>query len=530
MPARARVGLFSGPLLLALLLVLPAPDGLSPAGWRTAALAGLMAVWWVTEPVPLAVTSLLPLALLPLLGVADVEAAAAPYANPIVFLFLGGFLLALAMQRSELHRRLARFVLARIGTGPAAVVAGFMAATAFVSLWVSNTATTLLLLPIGLSVVALLRPATARGAGASAVTGTDAGREGPPAAGPDEVARFAAAVTLGIAYAASIGGLGTLVGTPPNALLAGYVSEAHGVELGFARWMLVGIPLVVVGVPLAWLVLVRVVFPLPWTAAPGGAGEPGGDVTAPAGAGGSPAEAGSPWAGLARAVAAESSAAGPASPAERRVALLFTLAGALWISRPLLERWLPGLTDAGIAVAAGLLLFVVPAGGGARGALLDWSWVQAQLPWDVLLLFGGGLSLAAAFESSGLAGWIGGAAAGLAVLPPVFLIAGIAAIVVLLSELASNTAIAALFLPIAASVAEGLGRDPLELAVPAALAASCGFMLPVATPPNAIAYGTRTVTVGQMARAGLLLDLIFVLLVTAASFLLVPVVFGARAS
>jgi sodium-dependent dicarboxylate transporter 2/3/5 len=530
MPARARVGLFIGPLLLALLLVLPAPDGLSPAGWRTAALAGLMAVWWVTEPVPLAVTSLLPLALLPLLGVADVEAAAAPYANPIVFLFLGGFLLALAMQRSELHRRLARSVLARIGTGPAAVVAGFMAATAFVSLWVSNTATTLLLLPIGLSVVALLRPAGSRRAETSAVAGTGAGRERPSAGGSDEVARFAAAVILGIAYAASIGGLGTLVGTPPNALLAGYVSEAHGVELGFARWMLVGIPLVVVGVPLAWLVLVRVVFPLPWTAAPGAAGEPGGDVTAPAGAGGSPAEAGSPWAGLARAVAAESSAAGPASPAERRVALLFALAAALWISRPLLERWLPGLTDAGIAVAAGLLLFVVPAGGGARGALLEWSWVHSRLPWDVLLLFGGGLSLAAAFESSGLAGWIGGAAAGLAVLPPVFLVAGIAAIVVLLSELASNTAVAALFLPIAASVAEGLGRDPLELAVPAALAASCGFMLPVATPPNAIAYGTRTVTVGQMARAGLLLDLVFVLLVTAASFLLVPVVFGARAS
>ena len=465
---RQRVGLVAAPAAFLLLLLLERPAGMTPEAWRAAAVGLLMATWWVTEAIAIPATALLPLVLLPLLGVASIGDAAAPYANPIVFLFLGGFVLAGAMQRWELHRRIALSVVHALGTRPSRVVLGFMVATGFLSMWVSNTATAVMMLPIGLSVIALVAPRDAAG---------DPGQ-----------LNFGTSLMLGIAYAASIGGLATLIGTPPNALLAGYMHTTYGVEIGFALWMLLGLPLVVISLPATWLLLTRVIFPIRIREIPGG-----------------------------RAAMRERlDALGPFAGAERRVAAVFILTAAAWILRPLLEDVVPGLSDAGIAMGAAVVLFLVPSGardhdGGA--GLMDWETAE-RLPWGVLLLFGGGLSLAAAVTDTGLADWIGEALSGLEAWPMIGLVLVVTAVVVFLTELTSNTATAAALLPVLAPLAVSLGEDPLLLAVPAALAASCAFMMPVATPPNALVYGSGYVSIPQMARAGFWLNLLFIVLIT----------------
>ena len=316
----------------------------------------------------------------------------------------------------------------------------------------------------------------------------------------DGRSRFGTVLMLGIAYGCTIGGMGTLIGTPPNAFLAGFMLESYGVSIGFAQWMLLGIPIVLVGLPLAYLVLTRVAFPLRLEELPGGR----------------------------EMVERESMALGPLSTPERRVAAVFTLTALAWMLRPVLTsrvEGLAGLSDAGIAITAALLLFVLPAGDRSRRRLLDWK-LARDTPWGVLVLFGGGLSLAAAVESTGLSAWMGEAVGGLLGWPMIVLILAIVAVVILLTELTSNTATAATFLPVLGGVALGLGRDPLLLAVPAALAASGAFMLPVATPPNAIVYGSGSIRIDEMVRAGVWLNVLFVVLVTAATYALVPLVFG----
>jgi solute carrier family 13 (sodium-dependent dicarboxylate transporter), member 2/3/5 len=478
---RRRIGLLMGPALLGLMLVLPVPDGMSEEAWRTAAVGLLMAVWWISEAIPIPATALLPVALFPMLGVSPVEAAAAPYANPVIFLFLGGFLIAQAMQRWNLHRRIALGVIGAVGTRPVPLIGGFMLAAAFLSMWVSNTATAVMMLPIGLSVVELaLR------------------RQGGDAQEPGD-SNFAIALMLGIAYACSIGGLATLIGTPPNALLAGFMAETYGVQIGFGEWMLVGVPLVLVGLPLAWLVLTRWVYPVRLREIPGGR----------------------------EAIEREIRAMGALSRGERLVAVVFVATAAAWIFRPLLEGWVPGLSDAGIAIAAAVVLFLLPVDLSTGEFVLNWEWAR-RLPWDVLILFGGGLSLAGAISRSGLADWIGASLSGLEVLPLLGIVLVVASVIVFLTELTSNTATAAAFLPVLASLAIGIGENPLLLAVPAALAASCAFMMPVATPPNAIVYGSSFVTIPQMARAGLVLNGIFILLLSLLGYLLVILVFAAE--
>ena len=479
---RRRVGLLVPPALFLLLLLLPAPAGMSAEAWRTACVGLLMAAWWVTEAIPIPATALLPLALFPILGIASIGDAAVPYANPIIFLFLGGFILAGAMQRWELHRRIALTVVQALGTRPPQVVLGFMVATAFLSMWVSNTATAVMMMPIGLSVIALVAPRDEHG---------DPGQ-----------LNFGTALMLGIAYAASIGGLATLIGTPPNALLAGYVQTTYGVEIGFGRWMLLGLPLVVVALPATWLLLTRVSFPIRIREIPGGRA----------------------------AMRARLRELGAVSAAERRVALVFVATAVAWITRPLLEEAVPGLSDAGIAMAAALVLFLAPAGSSPAGVapprLMDWETAE-ELPWGVLLLFGGGLSLAAAVSDTGLADWIGSALSALDRWPTIALVLTVTAVVLFLTELTSNTATAAALLPVLGPLAVTLGEDPLLLAVPAALAASCAFMMPVATPPNALVYGSGYVTIPQMVRAGFGLNLLFIVLITLAVYagmlaLLVP--------
>ena len=474
MSTTRRIGLTAGVLAFAILALAPPPAGLAPAAWRTAAVAAWMAIWWLTEAVPIPVTALLPLVLFPLVGAGDVREAAAPYANPIIFLFMGGFLIALAMERCDLHRRVALHLLARVGSRPAPLIGGFMVATAFLSMWVSNTAVTLMMLPIGVSVIRIAGDETAGG-----------GRS-----------RFGLALMLGIAYAASIGGVGTLVGTPPNAFLAGFLEETYGIQIGFAEWLMLGLPLVIVALPVVFWLLTRFIVRVERDEIPG----------------------------VREHISGALQSLGAATTAERRVGAVFVAAAVLWVARPILENWVSGLSDAGIAIACGLALFVLPAGKG-EGALLDWETAE-KLPWGILILFGGGLSLAATIDRTGLNVWLGGLVAGLAEWPPALFILLVVTLVVVLTELTSNTATTAALLPVLGATALQVGWDPRLIVVPAALAASCAFMLPIATPPNAIVYGSGQVTIGEMARAGIWVNLVMTAIITVLSIWLLPVAFG----
>jgi len=474
---RQRIGLIGGPIVMVAMLLSPPPGDMGTVAWRTAAVGSLMAIWWVCEAIPIPATALLPLILFAPLGILSMGQTAAPYSNPIIFLFLGGFVIALAMERWNLHRRIALLVVRRMGVSPPTLVLSFMVATAFLSMWVSNTATAVMMLPIGLSVINLVRPSEEYGLGR-----------------PVDF-NFAIGLMLGIAYAASIGGLGTLIGTPPNALLAGFMLETYGLEIGFAQWMVVGVPLTIVTLPLGWLVLTKVVYPIQIREIPGGR----------------------------ETIEREYRSLGPISRPEKSVAVVFVATAILWITRPLLTDIIPGLHDTAIAIGAAVTLFLIPAGAG-RGFIMDWQTAE-KLPWGVLILFGGGLSLAAAVSTSGLAGYIGAAVAGLD-LPILLMVVAITLVIIFLTELTSNTATAAAFLPLVASIAVGLGQNPMLLAVPAALGASCAFMMPVATPPNAIVFGSGYVSIPQMVRAGWRLNLLFTLVITGAAYSLVLLAFG----
>ena len=472
-------------MLFVALLLAPAPEGLPIAAWRTAAAAVLMATWWVTEAIPIPATSLVPLAAFPVLGIASIEQATTPYANPIIFLLLGGFLLALGMESWGLPRRIALRTIAALGHRPSAVIAGFMISAAFLSMWVTNTATAMMMLPIGVSVVEFAQRGETDGA-------PDRG------AREREIAHFATALMLGIAYACSIGGLATIVGTPPNAFAVGFLRETHGIDVSFARWMLFALPVVALGLAVLYLVLTRWAFPTGALRIPGGK----------------------------QFIQERLAELGPMSKAERRVMVVFLGTAVLWIARPLLAGLVPGLSDAGIAVGAGLVLFVLPSGGPEGGRLLRWERAQS-LPWGALLLFGGGLSLAAAFQRTGLTEWVGAALSGLDVWPPILVVLAITTVMIFLTELTSNTATAAAFLPLVGAIAVGIGENPALLTVPAALAASCAFMLPVATGPNIVVYGSGLVTIPQMVRAGAILNVVFTVLITLAAYGIVARVFGA---
>lgn len=457
----ARTGMLLGLALLLLTLVAPPPAGMSPIAWHCVGMALLMASWWSTEAIPIPVTSLLPLVLAPALGIGDIKTVAASYANPIIYLFLGGFLLGIAMQAWHLHRRVALQVLRVVGSEPKRQIAGFMIATGFISMWVSNTATTIMMLPIGLSVLSLLDKSD-----------------------PAELKRFATALLLGIAYSASIGGVATLIGTPPNALLAGYLADSQNIDLGFAQWMLIGLPISVVMMVAAWWWLCRRGFQLT-------AGDGSTDM-----------------------LQRELSEMGPMSAAEKRVGLVFLLAAAAWILRPMLnDLGFDWLSDTTIAILAGMALFVIPSGHQAGQSLMDWE-QAVKLPWGILLLFGGGLALAGAISSSGLAAWIADQLSALGALPTLAVIGGVVLVIIFLTEVTSNTATAAAFLPLLGAMAISLDIPLLLITVPAAIAASCAFMMPVATPPNAIVFGTGHMSIQSMIRAGLALNLVGTVVVT----------------
>ena len=473
---RQTLGLALGVVVFVAMSMAPPPSGLELAGWRVAAVTLLMAILWMTEAVPLAATALLPLALFPLLGVAKIDEVAAPYANPLVFLFLGGFLIALSIERWNLHRRIALTVIHRVGSREDFQIGGFMLATAAISMWVSNTATTIMMLPVALSII----PRDARGA------------VDPPKQ------EFASALLLAVAYGASIGGVATLVGTPPNALFAGFMLETYDIQIGFGQWMLIGVPVSVLMLAICWILLTRCLYAIGRQEAPGAR----------------------------EGIRQTLHEMGPASSAEKRTAVVFAITAALWLLRPLLSHQFPALqlSDTSIAIAGALSLFVIPTGLQRGQFLLSWEYAE-RLPWGVLLLFGGGLTLASSISGSGLADWIGAQLTGLDAWPVVLLVAVVTVMVVLFSELASNTATAATFLPVVAALAMSAGHDPLRLVVPTALAASLGFMLPVATPPNAIVFGSGYVTVPQMLRAGGWLDLAGAAVIVGSAWLLLGAVF-----
>ena len=482
MEQRSRIKTFAlilGPLAALAIMQLPPPEGLSPAAWRVAAVAAWMALWWMSEAVSMPITSLLPLILFPLLDINDIKSTAAPYANPIIYLFLGGFILALSIERWNLHRRIALETLRHSGSDTAKLIGGFMLTAMLLSMWITNTATTILLLPIALSIINVI---------ANDATQVDA------AAKRD----FSAALLLGIAYAATLGGLATMIGTVPNALLVAFLAENHDLQISFVQWMAFGLPITLILTPLFWWALTRWLFPVRIRVS----------------------------AETSRALERMHAELGPIDAPQKRVISIFALTALAWMTRPLLQKFPPleALSDPAIALLAALALFVIPSGLKNGQTLMDWSHAT-KLPWEILVLFGGGLTLAAATLDTGLAAWIGDQLDGLRTLHMAALLLGIAALIVFLTEMTSNTGVTATFLPIMAGLAGADASLLLPLTLTVTVAASCAFMLPVATPPNAIVYGSGRLRISQMARAGFLLNIISTLVIVAAMLWLAPLIF-----
>ena len=445
------VGLILGPALAVGLQFMAPPDGLSPEAWRVVSLALLMVVFWVTEAIPISATALLPLAALPLLGAASIKDAASPYADPIVFLFIGGFMLAACIERWRLHERIALSIASVAGGRPAALVAGFMIASALISMWISNTATTLMLAPIAI--------------GAARALSQD---------GKPDLA-LGGALALGVAHAATIGGIGTPVGTPTNLIAIAFFERA-GEPIAFIDWMARAIPMMLLMLPLAWLFLCLPLF-------------------------GRKAHA--RFDAIGAVVKDALRALGPVTRPELRVGAVFALVALAWMTRTLLVELplLKGLTDTGVAMIGVLALFLIPSGRGKGEKLIDWPTAE-RIPWGIAILFGGGLSVAAAMEATGLAQWIGAWIAGLDGVSAFGLVAILVVTTILISELASNVATLTSMLPVVAAVASATDAPLQALAFPVAIAASFAFMLPVATAPNAIAYSSGLVSLKRMLAVG----------------------------
>ncbi|MBN2543793.1 DASS family sodium-coupled anion symporter [bacterium] len=480
---KSKIGIILGLLVLVVILVLPCPQGMEESAKKTAAVALLMAIWWIMEAIPIAATALIPLVLFPILGITNPSEAASPYANHLIFLFMGGFLIALSMEKWGLHKRIALKIISIVGTSPNRIILGFMIASAFLSMWISNTATTVMMVPIGMAVIQHFKPAHL---------------------GENEKFSFGIALMLGLAYASSIGGIGTLIGTPPNLVLANTLEKMYGKTLGFMEWLIVGVPIVIVMLPLTWLWLTRVMFKCKCE-----------DLAEEDGL-----------------IKEKIKELGRMSRGEIITLIVFVFTGLCWVFRgtknigslviPGLDKIIPGIADSTIAMFGALLLFLIPVKLSERKFVMDWEHAK-KLPWGILLLFGGGLSLANGFQVSGLAGWLGSQVQLLSNTPEIVLLMIVVTLIVFLTEMTSNTATTAMVLPILGSIAVGLGKEPLILLAPAAIAASCAFMLPVATPPNAIIFGSGYITIPQMSKTGFGLNILSIIVITLITyFILIP--------
>ncbi|MFT4812733.1 MAG: sodium-dependent dicarboxylate transporter 2/3/5 [Paracoccaceae bacterium] len=539
-PLRPRIGLWLGPLAFLGILLFLDLDPQNPAATRMVAIVALMAIWWITEAIPLAATALLPIVLFPLMGImrgrelpaankidlstasfnGDFSAAdfdiifpnvANQYMDWIILLFMGGFIIAIAVEKWSLHKRIALHILKVIGGQPHRLVLGFMVATGFLSMWLSNTATALMMMPMGMSLILLYEELNEK---TIAEGGTVS----------DRAPNFALTLLLGIAYSASIGGFATLIGTPPNGVLITQMSQLFpdAPEITFSSWMLFALPMSAVFMVLAWLVLTRFVFPLPAT---------------------------TPFSGK-DFIKGEIEKLGPMAVEEKRVGSVFALAAILWMTRKdrlfgaevdvfgwshYLDQLLLSvgsspvgylIDDGTVSIAMALLLFILPAGKQTGGRLLDWEDTK-KVPWGILLLFGGGLALAKGFSTSGLSFYIASQLQTvLGDASPLAIVIGTSGVVTGLTEVMSNTATISLAVPIMASMAQAIGVHPLLLLIPSTLAASCAFMLPVSTPPNAIVYGSGRVPIMKMVVAGFWLDLLSIVLLTVFVYTLGHLTFG----
>lgn len=489
-PLYKKIGLVTGLIVFGALLAAPTPEGMTPEGRKAAAVGALMAILWITEALPIAATSLLPIALYPLLNVLSGPDVTKAYGDSNIFLFAGGFFIAMAMQKWNLHERIALSIISRTGTNPSRLVLGFMIGTGFVSMWMSNTATVVMMLPIAIAIVDQMEKRNYPGA-----------------------SNFATALLLSIAYAASIGGMGTPIGTPPNGiLLTNYTGRyPDGPPITFVQWMMVGVPIAFIMMPLTWLLLTRVLFNFKAVSFPAARDE----------------------------IRTRLMQLGRMNRGETIVLSIWGLTALAWVFREDLvlgSVTIPGWTtrllsepklvnDGTIAIVGASLLFIIPVDFRKGEFALDWEWAK-RIPWEVLLLFGGGLAMAEAFRSTGLMDWAGDKFVLLEGVPPLLIILIVAALLTLSGEVTSNTATAAIAMPILGAMAPEIGVHPLLLMFPAGMAISCGFMLPAATPPNAIVFGAGRITVPQMARAGFLVDLMGVLVVTAMMYLIGVHVFG----
>lgn len=474
------IGLFLGPLLFVLTLLFFQPEGLSTEARGVLASTIWIATWWITEAIPIPATSLLPLVLFPLTNSLDMKVTASSYGDETIFLFMGGFIIALAMEKWNLHRRIAISIISMVGTNMDRIVLGFMIATGFLSMWISNTATAMMMIPIGLAIINQV---------------ADGLKNDPSIDTSPQRFAFGKALMLGIAYSASLGGIATLIGTPPNTLLAGAINKMYGIELSFAGWMLFGVPFAWIFIFVTWIYLVKIAFPSKLKTMPGG-----------------------------RAVIdKQKKDLGEASFEEKLVFIVFALAAFSWITRTfLLSKFVDGLTDGMIAVIFALVLFALPSANRKGERLMDWQ-TAVKLPWGILLLFGGGLAIASGFVGTGLSEWIGTQLMGLEGVSVIVLIFLVAALVLGLTEITSNTATASMMFPIMASLAVALGVHPYALMIAAGVAASCAFMLPVATPPNAAVFGSGYIKIKDMMKAGFALNLFGVVFITLTIYFLLPI-------
>jgi solute carrier family 13 (sodium-dependent dicarboxylate transporter), member 2/3/5 len=478
---RQKIGLFVGPALFLIVLFLPLPEDMSPGALKVAAVALLMASFWISEVMPIPVTAMLPIFMFPVLGVMPTSQVTASYGNQILFLFMGGFMIAVAMQKWNLHRRIALNIIYKVGSSPNRLILGFMIATASLSMWISNTATAMMMMPVALAVIEQTR--------------RDAGIEDDGVTGSY---KFGTALMLAIAYSASIGGVATLIGTPPNAIFIGIIDTLYGYQIGFWNWMMLGIPISLSMLTVCWFVLTRVAFKL---------------------------EQGNIESERAHLhIQQELTLMGKITPEESRVAWVFFLVAISWVGRGLFEpEWLGMVSDPAIAMAGAFVLFGIPASKEHGGFILDWQ-TATTIPWGIIVLMGGGFALAGGFSETELTGWLANQLNILQGVHIFIIVLSVVLFITFLTEVTSNAATATMFIPVMGALAITMGLHPFALMVPAAVAASMAFMLPVATPPNAIVFASQQVTIAQMASTGIMLNIIGAVLVSTLSYLLLPVI------
>ncbi|EMG36136.1 anion transporter [Desulfocurvibacter africanus PCS] len=481
-----RIGFILGPILFIAMLLLPVPEGMKPEAWKVAAITVLMAVWWITEAIPIPATSLLPIVLFPALGIMKSAQATIPYADHLIFLFMGGFFIAVTMERWNLHRRIAIHTIRLVGTSPSRMTLGFMLATGFLSMWISNTATAMMMVPIGLAVV-------------MQATGLTSDQMRERVGGSSGEINFGKGLMLGIAYAASIGGVATIIGTPPNVIMVGMISKLYGQTISFAEWMMYGVPLSAIMLAITWFLLTKVLFKT-------------GDLELGGGA---------------AIIEKELRDLGPMKKEEKYIVYVGLVVSLMWIFQALIVKYLgfKMIADATIGILGALAMFAIPSDFKKGEFLLNWK-TAVKIPWDVILLFGGGLAIANGFAKTDLAVWIAQQLTLLDGLSMLSFVAIVVTMTIFLTEVTSNTATATLLIPIMGASAVALGVHPYATIVGAVVAASYAFMLPVATPPNAVIFGTGCVTIPQMAKAGVWLNIIGIILITGFTAYIMPALWG----